>query len=101
MQLNELSCLVTERTLIYSTDLRRYVTVDFYLPKNISDPSSLSLLLINDGQDLAKMPFDEMLNGLIEAGSVRWDSRRPRPQDGIWHGAGARLQGAWRAGSGA
>jgi iron(III)-enterobactin esterase len=71
MQLNELSCLVCERALIYSTDLRRYVTVDFYLPKNISDPSSLSLLLINDGQDLAKFSFDTLLNGLMEEGRLR------------------------------
>ncbi|RYZ23060.1 MAG: esterase [Chitinophagaceae bacterium] len=70
MLLNDLSCLVVERALLYSTHLRRYVTVDFYLPKNIADPSSLSLLLINDGQDLQKMPFDEMLNGLMDEGRI-------------------------------
>ncbi|RYY98389.1 MAG: esterase, partial [Chitinophagaceae bacterium] len=71
MQLAELSCIVVERQLIYSADLRRYVTVDFYLPKNIADPSALSLLLINDGQDLHKMPFDSLLNGLLESGQVK------------------------------
>jgi enterochelin esterase family protein len=66
MQRNELSCLVVERVLIYATALRRYVTVDFYLPKNIADPASLSLLLINDGQDLEKFSFDEMFNGMMD-----------------------------------
>lgn len=61
----ELSTILVERKLVYSSSLRRYVTVDFYLPKNISDPSELSLLLINDGQDLEKMEFAETLNQLI------------------------------------
>lgn len=61
----ELSAILVERKLVYSSSLRRYVTVDFYLPKNISDPSELSLLLINDGQDLEKMEFAETLNQLI------------------------------------
>lgn len=71
MQVNDLSCIVVEQKLIYSSSLRRYVTVDFYLPKNISDPSSLSLLLINDGQDLSKMPFDTMLNELLETHQIQ------------------------------
>lgn len=66
MQLADLSCLIVERKLLYAAELRRYVTVDFYLPKFIADPASLSLLLINDGQDLPKMPFDTLLNGLME-----------------------------------
>ncbi|WP_460566975.1 alpha/beta hydrolase [Flaviaesturariibacter terrae] len=71
MQLNDLRCLIVERKLLYSADLRRYVTVDFYLPKFISDPSALSLLLVNDGQDLEKFQFGEMLNGLKEEGRLK------------------------------
>ncbi|GAA4340065.1 alpha/beta hydrolase [Flaviaesturariibacter amylovorans] len=71
MQLAEHSCIIVERQLIYSADLHRYVTVDFYLPKNVVDPSALSLLLINDGQDLSKMPFDTLLNGLMESGQMK------------------------------
>ncbi|MDB5197305.1 MAG: hypothetical protein JWP88_1676, partial [Flaviaesturariibacter sp.] len=40
-------------------------------PKNISNPAELSLLLLNDGQDLPKMPFDTLLNGLLEAGQIK------------------------------
>jgi hypothetical protein len=49
MQVNELSCIIVEQKLIYSSSLRRYITVDFYLPKNVSDPAGLSLLVLNDG----------------------------------------------------
>jgi enterochelin esterase family protein len=70
MPSSELSAIIVEQKLIYATTLRRYVTVDFYLPKNVSRPSELSLLLINDGQDLPKMPFDVLLNGLIESGQI-------------------------------
>lgn len=70
MQVNELSCIIVEQKLIYSSSLRRYITVDFYLPKNVSDPSALSLLVLNDGQDLPKMPFDEMLNNMMESGQI-------------------------------
>jgi len=70
MQLSDLNTLVSERVLLYSSALRRYVTVDFYLPKNIVDPASLDLLLINDGQDLARLHFDRMLEGLIGEGRI-------------------------------
>ena len=71
MQLADLSCVIVEQKLIYAPSLRRYVTLDFYLPKNISNPAELSLLLINDGQDLSKMPFDAILNGLLESGEIK------------------------------
>lgn len=61
----DLASIMVERKLVYSSALRRYVTCDFYLPKDITDPSSLSLLLINDGQDLEKMNFSGLLDGLI------------------------------------
>jgi len=34
------------------------------LPRNVADPSQMSLLLINDGQDLVKMDFASILEGL-------------------------------------
>jgi iron(III)-enterobactin esterase len=70
MRKEELSSVLVERKLIYSSALRRYVTVDLYLPKNITDPRSLSLLLINDGQDLEKMDFSSILDGQITAGEM-------------------------------
>jgi len=60
-----------EQKIIASSFLDREVIVDFYLPKNINDPKGLSLLLINDGQDLPKMRFDKMLNELIFNNQIR------------------------------
>ena len=57
--------------IIFSTFLERAVILDIYLPTNISNPEELSLLLINDGQDLVNMPFDEMLEELYDNDSIR------------------------------
>jgi enterochelin esterase-like enzyme len=64
-KLTDLSNIVTEQTTINSVFLKREVVIDAYLPKNIKHPETLPLLLINDGQDLPKMPFDAMLDALI------------------------------------
>lgn len=50
--------------------LKRYVVVDCYLPKNISNTNELSLLVINDGQDLEDMPFAPVLNALLSSGQI-------------------------------
>ena len=57
--------VVTENLVLYSEYLKRDVKVDCYIPTLEGDPSEISLLLINDGQDLPKMPFDEILETLI------------------------------------
>ncbi|MFL5773366.1 MAG: alpha/beta hydrolase [Flavisolibacter sp.] len=59
-----------EQKAIDSTWLNRIVIVDFYLPKNISQPDKLSLLLINDGQNLEEMKLGLMLNQMIESRQV-------------------------------
>jgi enterochelin esterase-like enzyme len=59
------SAFVIEQKILYSQYLEREVILDAYLPINISLPEQLSLLLINDGQDLPKMPFDGLLNELL------------------------------------
>ena len=51
-----------ETVKIESVHLKRTVTIDLYLPKNVSHSSSINLLLINDGQDLRKFKFNEMLD---------------------------------------
>lgn len=71
MLIEDLSNLVVEQIAIPSGELKRQVIVDFYLPKNIADPTGLSLLLINDGQNLDEMPFSQMLNGLLASGQVK------------------------------
>jgi enterochelin esterase-like enzyme len=62
----EFTNILVERTVLTSEYLEREVIVDFYLPGNVEHPEQMSLLLINDGQDLPNMPFDEILNDLLQ-----------------------------------
>ncbi|MDR3713022.1 MAG: alpha/beta hydrolase-fold protein [Puia sp.] len=58
------SGLFNETIVLESASLHRDVQVDFYLPGRVEDPSSLRLLLINDGQDLPVMDFSKILGDL-------------------------------------
>lgn len=60
----------TDQTIIESVFLERDVLVDAYLPVNVRHPEEMGLLLINDGQDLPTMPFDEILDDLITGGEI-------------------------------
>lgn len=71
MQLEKSTNVLVETAIIHSAPLEREVRVDFYLPTNISDPSSISLLLINDGQDLVTMGFEQMLSVLYHQGKIK------------------------------
>ncbi|MEO6219911.1 MAG: alpha/beta hydrolase-fold protein [Ginsengibacter sp.] len=53
---------LTEKHILYSDLLKRDVILDFYLPPGFS--SDVSLLLINDGQDLITMNFGIILEEL-------------------------------------
>lgn len=66
-----LSILQVEHHYIQSAFLGREVVVDTYCPVHITDPSALSLLLINDGQDLSKMHFATLLDGLLQTNQVQ------------------------------
>jgi enterochelin esterase-like enzyme len=68
---NASSIYVQETHIIPSGPLGREVTVDFYLPPNMDSPGLVSLLLINDGQDLASMSFRQMLDNMAVSGSIR------------------------------
>jgi enterochelin esterase-like enzyme len=65
MQGTNVSGILVEKTSIESDFLARDVKIDFYLPRNMTDLSQLSLLLINDGQDMPKMGFDSILEQLV------------------------------------
>lgn len=65
MLVEELSNILVEEKAVASRFLRRQVVVNVYLPKNISSLSSLSLLILNDGQNLPEMPFAPMLNAVL------------------------------------
>ena len=56
--------------IIPSRTLNRVVPVDLYLPP-FSKPGPMHVLLINDGQDLACMQFESMLEQLYCTGSLQ------------------------------
>jgi iron(III)-enterobactin esterase len=70
MLTGDLERLIVEQKAIPSAHLKRQVIIDLYLPKNISDPNGLSLLLINDGQDLPDMKFAQMIDQLLESNQI-------------------------------
>lgn len=59
-----------ENHIILSEFLDREVKVDFYLPANAASSKGISLLLINDGQDLQTMHFDEILDDLYDNNAI-------------------------------
>ena len=66
----KLTAILLETLTIYSEYLEREVIVDCYLPTNIIHSEAISLLLLNDGQDLQKMRFDIILDELISEGKI-------------------------------
>lgn len=71
MHVDKESLILKESALLESTHLERTVTVDFYLPVNVQYPEGMSLLLINDGQDMVKVEFENILEELYEERSIR------------------------------
>lgn len=64
MQKEKSLSILVENAVLESEYLNREVIIDFYLPTHVKHPEQMSLLLINDGQDLPKMPFEEILEDL-------------------------------------
>ncbi len=64
------SGILTENEIIKSVYLKREVHVDFFLPRTATDSSSISLLLINDGQDMKKMHFESILDKLYAGQAI-------------------------------
>jgi len=58
--------VITENHIISSKFLKRDVKVDCYLPAGFSMLADMSLLLINDGQDLVTMQFEEILDNMYD-----------------------------------
>lgn len=56
---------------IESKFLEREVVIDFYLPPQAANMDNISLLLINDGQDLPVMPFAKILESLYAQQYIR------------------------------
>lgn len=58
--------ILVEHIVVASKYLKREVKIDCFLPKNVADPSQMSLLLINDGQDMPVMQFERILRELYD-----------------------------------
>jgi enterochelin esterase-like enzyme len=71
MSSQRISNISVETHIIRSEFLDRDVTVDLYLPTNAAVMEGVSLLLVNDGQDLQTMHFDEILDELYEADAIK------------------------------
>ena len=62
--------ITVETHVLDSEILDREVIVDFYLPQQYDQYTGISLLLVNDGQDLRTMVFEDILDELYENGSI-------------------------------
>lgn len=71
MQMEQSLAVLVESKTIQSEPLGREVKVDFYLPTHVSQPENMSLLMINDGQDLVTMGFDKILSPLYSQKQIR------------------------------
>lgn len=70
MPTKEVAVVRIENAEISSRFLNRTVLVDFYLPES-GEGREMSLLLINDGQDMATMNFASILTGLYQNNSIQ------------------------------
>jgi enterochelin esterase-like enzyme len=71
MQPSRVSGILPENTVLPSESLERDVIVDFFLPKNVADPSSMSLLLVNDGQNMEEIGMEAHLTKLYAEQTIR------------------------------
>lgn len=62
--------IAVETKVLTSFYLKRDVRVDFYIPGGFSDFNNLSLLLVNDGQDLVTMQFESILGKLMAENAI-------------------------------
>lgn len=62
MKIDKLTTLIIENHSLESAFLKREVIVDCYLPVSIADPSTITLLLINDGQNMEELGLATMLD---------------------------------------
>lgn len=65
MSAEKISLVKVEQHLFVSKHLKRTVIVDCYLPAGGLSAQEVKLLLVNDGQDLVKMEFENILDSLL------------------------------------
>src|SRR5215467_3124309 len=64
------SCIQTENLLLHSRSLNRDVKVDLFLPPDTGDPE-MSLLLINDGQNMKELGLATILEDLYSTDEIK------------------------------
>ncbi len=69
-QATKASVILTENVILKSQYLDREVIIDFFLPTLESAATPISLLLINDGQDMEKMRFTSILERLYSGQEI-------------------------------
>jgi len=62
--------ILTETHVLLSSYLDREVKLDVYFPTNVLNLTDISLLLINDGQNLSEMKFANILEDLYQAYTI-------------------------------
>jgi esterase/lipase superfamily enzyme len=62
--------ICTEQRVVYSEFLERDVITDVYLPTVLVKAKDVSLLLVNDGQDLRKMDFGSIIDPMVATGTI-------------------------------
>ncbi len=62
--------IITDKFTLASSYLNRDVLVDCYYSEDYFSQSLISLLLVNDGQDLRTMEFDKILDNAFKSGKI-------------------------------
>ncbi len=65
------TAIKTDQHIISSAFLLRDVTLDCYLPSVLANAKEVSLLLVNDGQDLRTMKFEDILDDLYSENAIQ------------------------------
>src|SRR5437870_1759129 len=70
MEAEKMAGIITDNHILHSAYLHREVIVDIYFPSQVSNLTDISLLLINDEQNLPEMEFENMLEELYNSDSI-------------------------------
>jgi enterochelin esterase-like enzyme len=70
MEIENRHGVILETSQIRSFNLDRTVIVDCYFPNHVEDPALMSLLLINDGQDMEKLGFISILDNFFKKADI-------------------------------
>lgn len=70
MEIEKTAGILTEKHVLLSSYLDREVILDIYFPHNILNLAEISLLLINDGQNLPEMKFENSLEEIHQNDAI-------------------------------